>query len=196
MARSFRRYTCRPKWRGFSPGRMSLPGPDRYCCGAPFRRRSGEDRTWPKHRRFDENDLGCVKTKSDLVVMQSGGRIFVLFSSAHDHRAQNSGCGYTARSFHTAWTRSRHWQFARLQASKAQPLARVTAAASLCLNPGVFDDRPPFLGVGLHERAERRPQIGAAGCLAMLWCLSRLSRSSACRRSGNVPGCLATWNSG
>src|SRR5215471_1817873 len=34
--------------------------------------------------------------------------------------------------------------------------------------PGVFDDRPPFLGVGLHERAERRPQIGAAGCLAML----------------------------
>ena len=29
-------------------------------------------------------------------------------------------------------------------------------------NPGVFDDRPPFLGVGLHERTERRPQIGAA----------------------------------
>ncbi len=68
--------------------------------------------------------------------------------------------------------------------------------ASLGLNPGVFDGRPPFLGVGLHERAERRPQIGAAGCLAMLSCLSRLSRSSACRRSGNVPGCLATWNSG
>jgi hypothetical protein len=34
-------------------------------------------------------------------------------------------------------------------------LARVTVAASLCLNPGVFDDRPPFLGAGLHERAER-----------------------------------------
>ena len=30
----------------------------------------------------------------------------------------------------------------------------------------------------------------------MLWCLSRSSRSSASRRSGNVPGCLATWNSG
>ena len=44
--------------------------------------------------------------------------------------------------------------------------------------------------------AVRRPQIGAGGCLAMLWCLSRSSRSSASRRSGNVPGCLATWNSG
>ena len=60
----------------------------------------------------------------------------------------------------TRMTRSRHLQFAGLHASKAQPLARVTVAASLCLNPGVFDDRPPFLGVGLHERAERRPQIG------------------------------------
>ena len=46
---------------------------------------------------------GCVKTKSDLVVMPSGGRIFVFFRSAHDHRAQNSSCGYTASSFHTAW---------------------------------------------------------------------------------------------
>ena len=50
---------------------------------------------------------GCVKTKSDLVVMPSGGRIFALFCSAHGHRAQNSGCGYTASSFHTAWVISR-----------------------------------------------------------------------------------------
>ena len=48
------------------------------------------------------NGPGCVKTKSDLVVMPSGGRIFVFFRSAHDHRAQNSRCGYTASSFHTA----------------------------------------------------------------------------------------------
>src|SRR6516164_4203561 len=84
----------------------------------------------------------------------------------------------------------------RSQFSARAPTASsgaLTVAASLCLNLGVFDDRPPFLGVGLHERAERRPQIGAAGCLAILWCLSR---SSASRRSGNVPGCLATWNSG
>src|ERR1700733_6127468 len=46
---------------------------------------------------------GRVKTKSDLVPMPSGGRIFVFFSSAHGRRAQNSGCGYTASSFHTAW---------------------------------------------------------------------------------------------
>src|ERR1700693_3135547 len=31
---------------------------------------------------------GFVKTKSDLVVMPSRGRIFAFFSSAHDHRAQ------------------------------------------------------------------------------------------------------------
>src|SRR5262249_31396367 len=40
--------------------------------------------------------LGCVKTKSDLVVMPSGRQIFAFFCSSHDHRAQNSGCGYTA----------------------------------------------------------------------------------------------------
>jgi hypothetical protein len=33
--------------------------------------------------------------------------------------------------------------------------SRVTVAASLCLNPGLLDDRPPFLGIGFHKRAER-----------------------------------------
>jgi len=46
--------------------------------------------------------LGCVKTKSDLVVMPSGRQIFAFFRSPHDRRAQNSRCGYTAQSFHTA----------------------------------------------------------------------------------------------
>src|SRR5215470_13992373 len=36
--------------------------------------------------------LGRVKTKSDLVVMRSGGQIFAFFCSPHDRRAQNSGC--------------------------------------------------------------------------------------------------------
>ena len=40
--------------------------------------------------------LGCAKTKSDLVVMPSGRQIFMFFCSPHDHRAQNSGYGYTA----------------------------------------------------------------------------------------------------
>ena len=43
-----------------------------------------------------------MKTKSDLVVMSSGRQIFAFFCSPHDRRAQNSGCGYTALSFHTA----------------------------------------------------------------------------------------------
>ena len=30
----------------------------------------------------------------------------MFFSSAHDHRAQNSRCGYTASSFHTAWVKT------------------------------------------------------------------------------------------
>jgi hypothetical protein len=40
--------------------------------------------------------LGRVKTKSDLVVVPSGRQIFEFFCYPHDHRAQNSGCGYTA----------------------------------------------------------------------------------------------------
>jgi hypothetical protein len=45
--------------------------------------------------------LGRVKTKYDLVVMPSGRQIFAFFCSPHDHRAQNSRCGDTARSFYT-----------------------------------------------------------------------------------------------
>src|SRR5262245_10073231 len=48
-----------------------------------------------------DKGLGRVKTKSDLVVVPSGRQIFAFFCSPHDHRAQNSGCGYTALSFHT-----------------------------------------------------------------------------------------------
>ena len=50
----------------------------------------------------------CVKTKSDLVVMPSEGRICAFFCSERDHKPQNSGCGYTAQSFHTAWTQTGH----------------------------------------------------------------------------------------
>jgi hypothetical protein len=49
---------------------------------------------------------GCVKTKSDLVVMPSERRIFALFCPERDHKPQNSGCGYTRQSFHTAWVQS------------------------------------------------------------------------------------------
>jgi hypothetical protein len=45
---------------------------------------------------MSELGLGCVKTKSDLVVMPSGRQIFPFFCPPHHHRAQNSGCGYTA----------------------------------------------------------------------------------------------------
>ena len=52
-----------------------------------FRRRDGA---------MSVSGLGCAKTKSDLVVMPSGRQIFMFFCSPHDHRAQNSGYGYTA----------------------------------------------------------------------------------------------------
>jgi hypothetical protein len=39
--------------------------------------------------------------------MPTGGRIFAFFCSPRDHRPQNSGCVYTAQSFHTGWTRRR-----------------------------------------------------------------------------------------
>src|SRR5258705_8371419 len=35
--------------------------------------------------------------------MPSEGRIFAFFCSERDHKPQNSGCGYTTQSFHTAW---------------------------------------------------------------------------------------------
>src|ERR1700680_2663965 len=35
--------------------------------------------------------------------MPTGGRIFAFFCSPRDHRPQNSGCVYTAQSFHTGW---------------------------------------------------------------------------------------------
>src|ERR1700731_1435237 len=46
--------------------------------------------------------LGCAKTKSDLVVMSSAGRIFAFFCCEPDHKPQNSGCSHTAQRFHTA----------------------------------------------------------------------------------------------
>jgi hypothetical protein len=49
------------------------------------------------------------QTKSELVVIPSGGQ---LFCSPHDHRAQNSGCGYTAWSFYTARAKSTHYRSA------------------------------------------------------------------------------------
>src|SRR4029077_2079668 len=56
-------------------------------------------------RQMPALGLGCAKTKSDLVVMPSGRQIFAFFCSPHDDRAQNSGCDYTAKSFHTARVR-------------------------------------------------------------------------------------------
>jgi hypothetical protein len=46
--------------------------------------------------RLSHVGLGCAKTKSDLVVMPSRRQIFPLFCPPHHHRAQNSGCDYTA----------------------------------------------------------------------------------------------------
>jgi len=90
----------------------------------------------------------------------------------------------------------RYAVFAGLQASKAQPLARVTVAASLCLIPESLMIGHHFSASAFTSAPSGDPKSEPPRCLAMLWCLSRLSRSSASRRSGNVPGCLATWNSG
>jgi hypothetical protein len=42
--------------------------------------------------------LACVKTKTDLVVMPSGGRIFAFFCSERYEKPQYSGCGPEAAS--------------------------------------------------------------------------------------------------
>src|SRR5260370_28437089 len=50
---------------------------------------------------------GRVKTRSDLVAMPSGARIFAFIRSACPHTPQKSWCAFTAQSFHTAWANSR-----------------------------------------------------------------------------------------
>src|SRR5499433_3538408 len=60
----------------------------------------GEKRTERDEQDKDKN--WHVVEKSDLVVMPSGRQIFPFFCPPHHHRAQNSGCGYTAWSFYTA----------------------------------------------------------------------------------------------
>jgi hypothetical protein len=60
------------------------------------------------HAETDATDPGCVETKSDLVVMPSGGRIFALFCSARVHKPQNSGRVYTSQSFHAGAPGDRH----------------------------------------------------------------------------------------
>jgi hypothetical protein len=45
---------------------------------------------------------GCVKTRSDLVVMPTGARIFAFIRSPCAHTPQKSWCVSTAQSFRTA----------------------------------------------------------------------------------------------
>src|ERR1700681_1831351 len=69
--------------------------------------------------------------------MPSGGRNFAFFCSERDHKPQNSGCGYTAQSFHTAWTRTgRQINLLPLDFSR-------------------LDNWPPFLDFSLLKAAER-----------------------------------------
>src|SRR5258706_386365 len=50
---------------------------------------------------------GSVKTRSDLVVMPTGARIFAFIRSPCAHAPQKSWCVSTAQSFHTAWAQRR-----------------------------------------------------------------------------------------
>jgi len=90
------------------PLRVRLGHADQLSCARMRGRCSPE--SGPKWGGRMEAALGpgCVKTKSDLVVMPSEGQIFALFCSERDHKPQNSGCVYTTQSFHTAWATRRH----------------------------------------------------------------------------------------
>src|SRR5277367_1114879 len=73
-------------------------------------------------------ETGRVRTKSDLVVMPSEGRVFAFFCSERDHKPQNSGCGYTEQSFHTAWVTLRHAE----QSAARQVTPRSADITTLC----------------------------------------------------------------
>src|ERR1700704_5658478 len=51
-----------------------------------------------------------VKTRSDLVVMPCGARIFAFIHSPCAHMPQKSWCVSTAQNFHTAWVISSNTQ--------------------------------------------------------------------------------------
>src|SRR6202035_348394 len=72
--------------------------------------------------------LGCAKTKSDLVVMSSAGRIFAFFCCEPDHEPQNFGCGHTAQRFHTARVNSLHYPAAALLSASPQLAESIHAA--------------------------------------------------------------------
>jgi hypothetical protein len=46
---------------------------------------------------------GRVKTRSDLVVMPCGARIFAFIRALCARSPQKSWCAFTVQSFHTAW---------------------------------------------------------------------------------------------
>jgi hypothetical protein len=120
---------------------------------------------------------GCAKTKSDLVVMPSRGRIFAFFSSARDHRAQNSRCGYTASSFHTAWVNcfdaaisgrcpvsldllpDRYDRYTAPNRTDVNKCARV--ASSMAGRSTIYSRTP----IGVRTRADFQRNL-APGCLA------------------------------
>src|ERR1700732_3540994 len=72
--------------------------------------------------------LGCAKTKSDLVVMSSAGRIFAFFCCEPDHEPQNSGCSHTAQRFHTARVNSLHYRAAAFLSASPQLAESIRAA--------------------------------------------------------------------
>src|SRR5262249_24502469 len=84
--------------------------------------------------------LGRVKTKSDLVVMPSGGRIFAFFCSERDHTPQNFGCNHTAQRFHTArvksvgWTRRTSSRHVRCASDSDRIVTRGSSSLGACNN--------------------------------------------------------------
>ena len=96
-----------PGWRGRAR-RQSL---------RPLDRRPPRGQTAEHERPRSVTGPGCVKTRSDLVVMPCGARIFALICPPCAHTPQKSWCAFTAQSFHTAWANSR-----RFFASASRPL--------------------------------------------------------------------------
>lgn len=93
-------------------------------------------------------------------------------------------------------TRTRHRQFADCKHQRYNPWH----ASSLLHHSALI---PEPLMIGHHFSASAftsapsgDPKSEPPDVWRLLWCLSRVSRSGACRRSGNVPGCLATPDSG
>ena len=157
----------------------------------------------PPCTRWSAAGPGCAKTKSDLVVTPSGGRIFAFFCFERDHKPQNSGCGYTVQSFHTAWATSRlprckkWWQEVaapgEMQPVPMRPRPRYAARIAVTRRCGAPRRRPSGSRARLRARGRLAPCSGSMSPMRSDGARLRRLGGRSPRTTSRRRGCGKSW---